>query len=146
MAVAFGFFARLGLKAGLPGLNKGLASKHWPRVAATIVTAEEVIRHSRKGRVMRGHEVGYEYLIGRTTVRGSWESLASTSVKPGSCPFRVGDKIEVFVDPQNERESRLFGKVTQEDWLPVAAGALFGIVAVGAAIGFFCALFSSAAR
>ncbi len=141
-SVGFGFFASLALIGGIPTLKKALASKRWPRTQAKITVAEEVTQRGRSGksRVMRGYKIRYKYVAAGAAFVGHWDTILSSSTKPGSCRFKAGDSIDIYLNPKDEKDSRLFCRVMKEDWLLVLSGVIFGLVSLGSLIGFFVRL------
>ena len=128
--VAFGVIA---IYAGIPDVKRALASRKWPKTNGLIEeVSEESHRTKGKGRsrIAIEYKVKYHYVVDDRAYTGKWNSLISTSNKPGMCLFKKGDVTDVYFDPISFSESRLFRGMRFQDVFLVTAGVIFSLSSI----------------
>jgi hypothetical protein len=133
IALVFAAFGAIGIYAGLPDFNRAIASRKWPKTNGLIEeVSEESHRPKGKGqsRIAIEYKVRYHYVVDDKAYTGKWNSLISTSNKPGMCLFKKGDVTDVYFDPVSFSDSRLFRHIRFQDIFLLIAGGIFTLFSV----------------
>lgn len=133
IALVFAALGAISIYTGIPDIKRALASRRWPKTNGLIESvSEESHRAKGKGRsrIAIEYKVKYHYIVDDRAYTGKWNSLISTSNKPGMCLFKKGDVTDVYFDPASPSESRLFRGIKFQDTFLFMAGIIFAIFSI----------------
>ncbi|MEE9127055.1 MAG: DUF3592 domain-containing protein [Planctomycetota bacterium] len=115
-------------------LMEAKATEDWPTVTGTIEDTRVTSQHRRR-QTDYNVEITYTYVVGERTYRGSRYSVTGN---PGAerqeeaellaRGFRKGDKVKVYVDPEDPTQAVLARGGTQKAWMTIGFGALLLVV------------------
>ena len=115
-------------------LQEAGATENWPTVSGTIEDAK-VTSQRRKNRTDYSVVVTYSYTVGERTYRGSRYSVTGNlgadrqeQANVLAKSFRKGDKVQVYVDPEDPNQAVLAKGGTQKAWMTIGFGALLFVV------------------
>lgn len=128
ISLVFAAIGMTAIRAGIPDIKRALASRKWRKTDGLIEKISEE-SHLNKGRgralISIEYKAEYHYIVDDVVYTGSWKSMLSTSNKPGMCPFRLGDVVDVYFNPENSSESRLNRGVGFQDAFVFSIGVVF---------------------